>query len=65
MGHEQVAEVEPALRNLILEQFDPETIKQDALTSVRKREIIREAMERNDTHWDYFPYFDATRQYVR
>jgi hypothetical protein len=33
--------------------------------SIRRRELIRQAMIRNDTHWDFSPVFDATRQYVR
>jgi hypothetical protein len=32
---------------------------------VRRRELVRRALERNGTSWDYAPVFDATRQYVR
>ncbi|MGH2541522.1 MAG: sulfatase-like hydrolase/transferase, partial [Ardenticatenaceae bacterium] len=64
-GQAEAQGVEEALRKLILTQFDPEQIAADGATSVRRRELIHRAMERNDTHWDYFPYFDATRQYVR
>lgn len=53
------------LRALILAQFDPDQIEADGATSVRKRLVIREAMKRNNTHWDYAPHVDATRQYVR
>jgi hypothetical protein len=27
--------------------------------------VIRDAMARNGTSWDYSPSFDATKQYVR
>ncbi len=64
-GQPELGEVENALRGLILAQFDPEGIEIDGAASVRRREIIKAAMERNDTHWDYAPAFDATRQYVR
>lgn len=65
LGQPQVAEVEERLRGLVLEQFDPAAIKADAARSIRQREVIKQAMQRNDTHWDYFPPFDATRQYTR
>jgi len=53
------------LRALILAEFDPEAIAADGAASVRRRELIREAMARNGTRWDYSPPFDATKQYVR
>lgn len=65
LGQPNVAEVEARLRELVLAQFDPVAIKADAELSVRRREIIKKAMAHNDTHWDYVPPFDATRQYVR
>ena len=64
-GQPQLQELESWLRGLILAQFDPEWIAADGAASVRRRELIKAAMERNDTHWDYAPVFDATRQYVR
>jgi choline-sulfatase len=64
-GQPHLQDVEAALHGLILEQFDPEHIAADGAASVRRRELIKAAMERNDTHWDYAPVFDATRQYVR
>jgi choline-sulfatase len=53
------------LRELILAEFDPEAIAADGAASVRRRELIREAMARNGTRWDYSPEFDATTMYVR
>jgi choline-sulfatase len=64
-GQPELQAVEDELRTLILAQFDPDQIAAAGAASVRRREMIRQAMERNDTHWDYFPYFDATQQYVR
>ena len=64
-GQPELAELEDTLRALILARFDPDSIAADGAASVRRREIIKEAMERNGTHWDYAPAFDATRQYVR
>jgi len=58
-------EVEETLRALILAQFDAERIERDGAASVRRREVIKAAMERNGTHWDYAPVVDASRQYVR
>ncbi len=64
-GQPETQAVEEALHGLILAEFDPDRIEADGAASVRRREVIKEAMERNGTRWDYFPYFDATKQYVR
>ncbi len=53
------------LRDLILAEFDPDAIARDGADSVRRRDLIRRALERNGTRWDYQPFFDATKQYVR
>jgi choline-sulfatase len=53
------------LRELILAEFEPDAIAADGAASVARRELIREAMARNGTRWDYSPEFDATTQYVR
>jgi choline-sulfatase len=53
------------LRGLILAAFDPDAIAADGAASVRRRELIREAMARNGTRWDHAPVFDATTMYVR
>lgn len=58
-------ELEAELRGLILARFDPDRIEAEGAASVARRLVIKAAMERNDTRWDYQPYFDATRQYVR
>jgi choline-sulfatase len=64
-GRPEAAAVEEELRAAILAEFDPDRIAADGAASVRRREVIRRAMERNGTRWDYSPVFDATTQYVR
>ena len=56
---------EDELRALVLERFDPDEIAADGADSVRRRELIREAMALNGTRWDHAPVFDDTTQYVR
>ena len=58
-------DVEQRLRSRILEEFDPDDIERDTVRSLRQRLLIKEAMIRNSTHWDYSPNFDTTKQYVR
>ena len=53
------------VRALILEQFDPDAIARHGAASVRRRDLIARAMARTTTRWDYSPFFDATKQYVR
>jgi choline-sulfatase len=53
------------LHALLLERFDPPALAEAGARSIRNREIIRAAMARTGTHWDYEPRFDVTRQYVR
>jgi choline-sulfatase len=64
-GRDEVREVEEELRAVVLAQFDPDRIAADGAASVRRRELIRQAMALNGTRWDYSPVFDATTQYVR
>jgi choline-sulfatase len=64
-GKPEYQDIEASLKAHILEQFDPARIEQDVTESLLKRQLIREAMKVNDTHWDYAPHFDTTQQYVR
>jgi choline-sulfatase len=64
-GEETTREIEEGLLHEILERFDPDRIAADGAASVRRREVIRDAMARTGTSWDYTPFFDATKQYVR
>jgi choline-sulfatase len=58
-------EVADELRAAILARFDPERIAADGAASVARRELVARAMQRNGTRWEYAPFFDATKQYVR
>jgi choline-sulfatase len=64
-GNPELRTVAGELRAAILARFDPDAIEATGRASVRRRELIARAMQRNGTHWDHQPYFDATRQYVR
>ncbi len=64
-GQPEYREIEEGLKARILEQFDPDKIEQEVSESLLKRQLIRDAMKVNDTHWDHSPHFDATKQYVR
>jgi len=64
-GRPEVGDVEAELHAAILRRFDPDLIAAAGAASVERRELIREAMARNGTRWDYSPVFDATTQYVR
>ena len=57
--------IEEELLAEILAVFDPDSLAADGAASVRRRELVRAAMARNGTRWDYTPLFDATTQYVR
>jgi choline-sulfatase len=52
-------------RDMILDRFDPDAIARHGAESVRRRELIARAMAKTSTRWDYSPFFDATKQYVR
>ena len=60
-GQPEYREVEAQLKARILEQFDPDAIDQAVTESVRKRTLIRRAMEITGTRWDVEPRFDATK----
>jgi choline-sulfatase len=64
-GDPGYAQVEAELRALILERFDPDAVEEELLLSLQRRALLKAANEANDLHWDYSPFFDATRQYCR
>ena len=64
-GQPEHAALESELRSRLLAEFDPDAIERDVQKSLTTRKLIKEAMERNDVHWDHTPDFDATKQYVR
>ncbi|HVM68689.1 MAG TPA: choline-sulfatase [Gaiellaceae bacterium] len=64
-GGTEHADVERELLAAILERFDPAAIEAAGAASVRRRDLVRRALEANGTTWDYSPVFDAATQYVR
>ena len=64
-GRAELRATEERLRNSILARFDPAAIAAAGAASVARRDLVRRAMERNGTSWDYQPFVDARQQYVR
>jgi len=64
-GDPAYADVEAELHARILGTFDPDTVEKELQESLLNRAVIKQSNEVNDTHWDYFPFFDATKQYCR
>lgn len=64
-GNLEHSQQQAQLHALLLERFDPDRLAAEGAASLRRREIVKRAMQVNDTHWDFTPIFDATRQYVR
>ncbi len=63
---------DPSLRSVradlharLINRFDVDDLGRDVAGKIAQKRIVREAMHRNDTHWDHQPFFDATKQYVR
>ncbi|MDP6354578.1 MAG: choline-sulfatase [Planctomycetota bacterium] len=52
---------EDELRELVLDNFDPDRIADEVLSSLRRRELIRETMNANKTFWDYAATFDPRK----
>lgn len=59
------AEIMHDLREDLFKRFVPDAIENDVRESLRNRQLIREAMRKTETTWDYTPVFNASRQYVR
>jgi choline-sulfatase len=58
-------QLEADLCALILERFDPDAVEEELCSSLRRRTLLKAANEANDLHWDYSPFYDATKQYCR
>jgi choline-sulfatase len=61
----EYATVVAELHAIVLEAFDPDALAAEGAASVRRRVVVKEAMERTGTRWDYTPVFDGTTAYVR
>ena len=59
------AAVEADLKQLVLDHFEVEHIVPTMLARLEEKKIVRAAMHKNGTNWDYQPFFDATQQYMR
>lgn len=64
-GSPEFQDVEEELRGRIMQRFAPDAIEKELQRSLQNRAIIKKALHLNNTHWDYTPYIDVTKQYVR
>lgn len=64
-GKPEYREIEAELKSLILKRFDPQEVLDYLDTSIRKKKIVKEAMERSKTAWDYVPVVDESRRFSR
>jgi choline-sulfatase len=53
--------VEEALRDELVARFQPDAIEVQVRESLRRRAVIKDAMARTSTRWDYAPAFDPNR----
>jgi choline-sulfatase len=60
-GRHEYADLERRLEGLILSQFDPEAIKEGVSVSMRRRWLVKKAMDITSTSWNVEPRFDPTR----
>lgn len=64
-GKPAYAEIEGVLQTAVLHNFDLDNIVPTMLARLQQKKIVRQAMHRNHTSWDYQPHFDAAQQYMR
>ncbi len=65
-GKPEYRKIEDELQKLILEKFDPEKIDRELDENIRKRKVIKKALDTaGGPNWAYQPFFDATQQYSR
>ncbi len=65
-GYPAHAAIRAELRERLLGRYDVEAMTARAAASKRTRAFLHEALSTNDGyHWDYQPFFDATKSYVR
>ena len=58
------APIRDALRQLILDRFDPDAIADDVLQSLYRRRVIKASMASSGTSWAHTPVFDPKRNAV-
>jgi len=54
-------DVKEELRAMVLSQFDADAIDEEVQAGIRRRQLIREAMNMGQTSWDVSPQFDGRR----
>jgi len=54
-------ELKEELKARILDQFDPDAIDREIQAGIRRRQLIREAMNITKTRWDVSPQFDGRK----
>jgi choline-sulfatase len=65
-GDPAEADIEAAMREVITGgYFDLEKIGRDVWDRLALKQVVNEAMERNETHWDYQVDPNAATQYIR
>ncbi len=64
-GRPEYAELEKELKGLILERFHPEEVLHYMDTAIRKKKIVKQAMARTKTAWDYMPAVDESKRFSR
>ena len=64
-GQSQTKAIEDELNAIIVKQFDTAGIQPEIARRLKEKRLILPAMHANGTHWDYQPFFDASKQYVR
>ena len=65
-GRPEYEDVRCAFHTEIMERWDPQSLRQSVVQSQRRRRLVaRSLMTGQHTPWDFQPYRDASRQYVR
>lgn len=65
-GDPDHAKIEKAMLADILERWDPVTLKQDIIRSQKRRLFVQQVLLKgNRAPWDYQPYRDASKEFVR
>lgn len=65
-GDPEFAEVEQAMLTDILQRWDPVRLKQDIVQSQKRRIYLQKVLLKgNRSPWDYYPYRDASKEFVR
>ena len=66
-GRDEVSTIEAALREELLEEWDPERVKQEVLASQRRRLFIKGVMSKSGRmgDWSFQAFSDDTRRFVR